>query len=66
MRGISFVTDVNGEKVGLMIDLKNHDNIINEYLEDLFDLIDVQSRKDEESVSWDEAKEDLKERGIID
>lgn len=66
MKGINFVTNAKGEKVGLMIDLKNHDKVINEYIEDLFDLIDINSRKDEESLSWDETKKDLKEQGIID
>lgn len=66
MKGINFVTNAKGEKVGLMIDLKNHDKVINEYIEDLFDLIDINSRKDEESLSWDDTKKDLKEKGIID
>ena len=66
MKGINFVTNAKGEKVGLMIDLKNHDKVIDEYIEDLFDLIDINSRKDEESLSWDETKKDLKEQGIID
>jgi hypothetical protein len=66
MKGINFVTNAKGEKVGLVIDLKNHDKVINEYLEDLFDLIDINSRKDEETLSWDETREDLKVKGIID
>jgi len=66
MKGISFVTNTKGEKVGLMIDLKDHDKAINEYLEDLFDLIDINSRKDEETLSWDEVKESLQEEGTID
>lgn len=66
MKGISFVTNAKGEKVGLMIDLKDHDKAINEYLEDLFDLIDINSRKDEETLSWDEVKESLQEEGTID
>ena len=66
MKGISFVTNAKGEKVGLMIDLKDHDKVINEYIEDLFDLIDINFRKDEETFSWDETKKNLKEKGIID
>jgi len=66
MKGISFVTNAKGEKVGLMIDLKDHDKAINEYLEDLFDLIDINSRKDEETLSWEEVKESLQEEGTID
>ena len=66
MKGINFVTNAKGEKVGLMIDLKNHDKVINEYLEDLFDLIDINSRKDEETLSWDEVKKNLQEEGTID
>ena len=66
MKGISFVTNTKGEKVGLMIDLKDHDKAINEYLEDLFDLIDINSRKDEETLSWEEVKESLQEEGTID
>ena len=66
MKGISFVTNDKGEKVGLMIDLKNHDKVINEYLEDLFDLIDINSRKDEGSLPWDEVKKGLQKDGVID
>ena len=49
-----------------MIDLRNHDKVINEYLEDLLDLIDINSRKDEETVSWDIVKKNLQEEGFID
>ncbi|HAN17180.1 MAG: hypothetical protein A2X13_06105 [Bacteroidetes bacterium GWC2_33_15] len=66
MKGISFVTNAKGEKVGLMIDLKDHDKVINEYIEDLFDLIDINFRKNEETFSWDETRKNLKEKGIID
>ena len=66
MKGINFVTNAKGKKIGLMIDLENHDKVINEYLEDLFDLITMNSRKDEETLSWDEVKKGLQKDGIID
>lgn len=61
MKGIRFVTNAKGERVGLMIDLKNHDKLINEYLEDLLDLIEINTHKEEETLSWEEAKKTLLE-----
>ena len=66
MKGIKYITDAKGEKIAIMIDLKNHDKIINEYLEDLEDLIEIEFRKDEETIPWDEAKNQLKQKGIFD
>jgi hypothetical protein len=61
MKGIRFVTNAKGERVGLMIDLKNHDKLLNEYLEDLIDLIEINARKEEETLSWEEVKKTLLE-----
>ena len=66
MKGISFITDDKGERTGLMIDIKNHDSVLKDYLEDLMDLIEVNARKNEKSIPWDVAKSELKTKGIIE
>jgi len=66
MKGINYVTNDKGEKVAVMIDLTDHDQRINEYIEDLVDLIEIGARQEEELLEWDQVKEDLKEKGIID
>ncbi len=66
MKGISFITDEKGERTGLMIDLKKHDSILQEYLEDLMDLIEINSRKNENPITWDTAKSELKKKGVIE
>ncbi len=59
MKGINYVTNDKGEKVAVIIDLKEHDKAINQYIEDLEDLIDLELRKDEQSIPWNEAKKRL-------
>ncbi len=66
MKGISFITDDKGERTGLMIDMKKHDSVLKDYLQDLMDLIEVNARENEESIPWDIAKSELKTKGIIE
>ncbi len=40
MKGINFVTNSDGEKIALLIDLKEPDDAIIEILEEIEDLID--------------------------
>jgi hypothetical protein len=50
MTGITFIMDGTNDK---------------ERLEDLFDIFIAESRKDEESISWEEIKKNLKKEGKI-
>jgi hypothetical protein len=59
MKGVSFVTNSKNEKIAVQIDLKQlqrhqHD------IEDFLDIIIAENRKDDEDVSWEDAKKELK------
>ncbi|HEY4322955.1 MAG TPA: hypothetical protein VGN20_03185 [Mucilaginibacter sp.] len=59
MDGISYITDNNNRKKAVVIDLKT----IEEHEEDVHDFIDAliaESRKNDELIDWEKAKEDLK------
>ena len=57
MEGILYVTDSNNNKKFVQIDLEKYGG---EYLEDLLDGLVAESRRDEESVSFDEVMDQLK------
>lgn len=59
MKGINYVTNDKGKKMAILINLVDHDKVLNEYLEDLQDLIEIEARKNEEKIPWNKAKEDL-------
>lgn len=61
MEGIRYVTDENGRKVAVQIDLDKH----GELWEDLCDSIIAESRKHEERTDWEEVKKELKEEGKL-
>ena len=59
MKGVSFVTNSKNKKIAVQIDLKQlqrhqHD------IEDFLDVIIAENRKDDEDVSWEDAKKELK------
>jgi|AntAceMinimDraft_17_1070374.scaffolds.fasta_scaffold12585_1 hypothetical protein len=57
MKGLNFVTNDKGERIALMINLKNKSYIGKdyiEYLEELEDIIDIELRKNEESIPMEE------------
>jgi hypothetical protein len=64
MTGITFITDETHNKRFVQIDLDTLEKY-EERLEDLFDAIIAESRKDEESISWEEIKKNLKKKGKI-
>jgi hypothetical protein len=47
MKGIQYLTDNKGSKTALLINLKKHDKAINELIEDLLDVIECETLKDE-------------------
>lgn len=64
MKGISYITDEKNNKKALVIDLK----VLEEKDEEVHEFIDVlvaESRKDDEVISWDKAKEQLKKKGKL-
>ncbi len=63
MDGILYLTDESNERRFLQIDLTKFDP---EYIEDLLDGLMAEAVKDEESVSLEDAIEELKAAGKLD
>ena len=61
MEGIYFVIDEQNNRRFVQIDL----NIHGEVWEDFFDLLVAESRKEEETISYDHVKKELKKYGKI-
>lgn len=61
VRGIQFVTDVEGHKVGVLLDLKEW----GEVWEDIYDNILADSRKDESTQPLEEFETELKTEGLL-
>jgi hypothetical protein len=64
MEGISYITDNHNRKKAIVIDLKT----IEDHEEDVHDFIDTliaESRKDDDMIDWDKAKDDLKAAGKL-
>lgn len=56
MKGISFLTDEEGQKKAVVIDfdlLKDRDSLL-DILDDIEDEVAINLRKDEPSVDWEE------------
>jgi len=64
MKGVSFVLNDKNEKVAVQIDMKTlHRH--QEEIEDLLDVIIAEDRKEDEDVSWEHAKLELKKAGKL-
>lgn len=64
MKGISYITDSRNHKKAVVIDL----NTIEQHEEEVHEFIDVliaETRKNDEKISWEEAKKILKKKGKI-
>jgi len=61
MKGITFIKDETHNKRLVQIDLDTLEKY-EEKMEDLFDVIIAESRKDEENVSWEKVKKQLKKK----
>jgi hypothetical protein len=61
MTGIQYVTDEEGRKVAVQIDLREHA----ELWEEFEDVLISQSRRNEEDIPLEEVKEELVLRGAI-
>ena len=64
MKGVRYITDSKNRRKSVVIDLKTIEKY-DENIEDLFDVIIAESRKDEPSVSWDDVKKKLKSKGKL-
>jgi hypothetical protein len=61
MRGIRFVTDEKGRRVAVLIDLKKHGAI----WEDFWDGLISESRRKEKGIPLEKVKTDLIKRGRL-
>jgi hypothetical protein len=64
MRGINFITNGKNEKIAVQIDLKRLEESQGE-VEELLDVIIAESRKDDEEISWEDLKKQLKADGKL-
>ncbi len=62
MKGIQFVSDHNGQKVAVQIDLRKY----GELWEDFYDSLLAQVRKDEPRESLEDVKQRLLKQGKLD
>jgi len=62
MEGIQFVVDDKGEKTAVLIDLKKH----GELWEDFYDSLIARARADEPRESLESVKERLRQQGKLD
>ena len=61
MKGISYITDDHNKKKSIVIDLKTiekHEEEVHEFI----DILVAESRKNDEKISWSEAKKILKQK----
>ena len=64
MKGVSYLTNEKNQRQSVVIDLKT----IEKHYEDVHEFIDVlvaESRKNDEKISWEEAKKILKKKGKL-
>ncbi len=61
MTGIQFVTDENGRRVAVQIDLKKHRAL----WEDFWDGLISESRRKEKGIPFEKVKADLVKRGRL-
>jgi hypothetical protein len=64
MKGVSYITDEKSRKKAVVIEMKTLEKF-DEQIEDLFDAIIAEARRDEPSVSWEILKKRLKKKGKL-
>ena len=62
MKGISYITDNHNNRKSVIIDLKTIENH-EEEIHDLIDILIAESRKNDETLDWEEAKKHLLQKG---
>ena len=61
MEGIHYVTDAHNRRIAVQIDLQKY----GELWEDIEGMLVAELRKNEESIPWEEVKEELKQEGKL-
>ncbi len=61
MEGVNFVTNDHSERIAVMIDLNKY----GELWEDFYDCLVAEQRKDDETISLDDFKKELKNEGKL-
>ena len=61
MKGISYVTNDENKKVAVLIDLNEHGDL----WEDFYDGLIAEQRKDDDLISLDQLKQELKNEGRL-
>jgi len=61
MKGINFVTNDENKKVAVLIDLKEHGDL----WEDFYDGLIAEQRKDDDLISLEQLKQELKNEGKL-
>lgn len=61
MKGIHFVTNEKNERIAVQIDLDKYSDI----WEDFYDVLIAESRKDDETISLNDLKDELKNEGKL-
>jgi hypothetical protein len=64
MKGISYITDSKSKRKAVVIDLKSLKKY-DEQIEDLFDAIIAEARKDESSSDWAEVNQTICRKGTF-
>jgi hypothetical protein len=62
MTGIRYITDEKGHKTDIVINLEEHQELV----EDILDALLIEYRKDEDSVSLEDFVTELKNEGKLD
>jgi len=61
LSGIQFVSDNKGRKVGVLIDLRKHRRL----WEDFWDVLEAKRRSKGPKVPWEKAKKELRKHGKL-
>ncbi|MEG5058687.1 hypothetical protein QUB60_11555 [Microcoleus sp. A2-C5] len=56
-----FLVDGEGEKIAVVLEFEKH----GELWEDVYDSLTIESRKDEPRVPWEEVKQQLEKKGML-
>ena len=64
MKGITFIMDETTKKRFVQIEISDSKKL-EERLEDIFDVIIAEARKNEESVAWTSVKKHLQKKGKL-
>ena len=62
MTGIRYITDEKGRKTDIVINLEEHQELV----EDILDVLLIEDRKNENSVSLEDFVTELKNEGKLD